>query len=116
MNDVQKSVVGGCIALFIIVLLLYLFTDLGLAMKETFGIRNRNIDNKIFKESTVYIDGKINDLSNYHLQYLQEKDPVARKAILSVVRDSFSSFDTTDIKNSDLKNWVEGVVGGTINE
>lgn len=73
------------------------------------GIRyvNANLSREVFKQSTTYNEGVLDDLAKYKYEYSIAKTDTEKKAIKSVVRNRFANYDTTKIKNDELKAFLK---------
>lgn len=86
-----------------------------LKFKKFFGVQNATIDREIFKESKSYVEGAINDLSNYKLEITTEKDSVAKQAIAQLIQTKFGNLNINDLENEDLKTFLKDVRQGKYN-
>lgn len=67
--------------------------NLNLLMKEYFGVRSQNIETRIYKETEMYNEGKIQELAKAKLEY-EQADPVGQKAIGSMIRHRFADYES----------------------
>lgn len=79
-----------------------------------FGKQQANADREIFKENTSYIEGKSDDLAKYKYELTNEKDPIARKAIIGVIVDRYADFDESKMENKSLAIFLNNVREGKI--
>mgnify|MGYP001809707739 CR=1 FL=1 len=112
MSTVKSFVIGTLGLMFIIFIWVYFFADLGLTVKENFGQRNANIEQKIFKKSTPYIEGMLDDLAKYKYELQQEESKSGKKAIADLINDRFANFDENAIESADLKQFLADVRNG----
>jgi hypothetical protein len=84
----------------------------GVFYKNTVGVQDANADRNIFKENKSYVEGMINDLSRLKLEYAQQQDPIAKKALGDTIRERFSNFDINKIEDVNLRNFLMQIRGG----
>ena len=79
-----------------------------------FGYRylKTNTDHEIFKNSTTYVEGKLDDLARYRLQMQQTDDPVEQAAIQGYVVDVYANFDEFKIDSADLRSFLKDCRNG----
>ena len=68
-----------------------------------------SVEHENFKNSTTYIDGKIDDLARYKKQYDDAENINDKIAIENHIRDEFSNFDSSKIKNNNLRSFLESI-------
>ena len=71
----------------------FLGNDYGLFSYGFFAPKMENVRRKTLENTQSYVQGKIQDLSNYKLQMDTTKDPVNKEAIRAVIRSQFANFD-----------------------
>lgn len=64
-----------------------------LFMREYFGVWEQNIETKIYKETEMYNEGKIQELAKARLEY-QQADETGKKAVASMIRHRFADYDS----------------------
>src|SRR5437870_4319125 len=84
------AIIGGLIAF---VLLVFGLSYAGLINYQFFASKYENAGRNVFENTNSYMRGKIQDLSNYKLQYDQSKDLADGEAIKAVIRQQFADFD-----------------------
>lgn len=87
---IALSIIGGLIAF---VLLIFGLSYAGLIHYQFFAPKYENARRKVFENTQSYVQGKIQDLSNYKLQYEQAKDSDSKQAIQGVIHTQFANFD-----------------------
>lgn len=85
-----------------------------LAWYKTFGKAQANIQHEIFKEGQTYNEGMVRTLATYQQQYLTEKDPVAKQAIVTLINQQYANFDATRIENVSLRAFLIDVQSGKL--
>lgn len=73
-------------------------------------------DDKVFKESTQFIDGKVKQLSEYRAEYMKTKDPVVKQVMLDQIRTDLSDLDPDQIDNDILRQFFNDVMNYYITE
>ena len=81
-----------------------------MALKSVFEPMEQDIEREVFENTKSYVQGKIQDLSKYYLEY-QTASTEDKIAIRSVIQMQFSSFDAKDIDNEDLRSFLITVRG-----
>ena len=115
MNKIGGAIISIALCILIFAgVLVNVFTGgvISLWFKEYFGTRNADVDNKIFKQSTTYNEGMIDDLAEYKYELKTEKDPVSKAAIEDVVVERFANFDASKIRDSKLKDFLNDCRNG----
>lgn len=74
-----------------------------------------NADREIFKQSTAYNEGKLDDLAKYRLEMSQTDDPIEQAAIQEYVNSTFANFDESKIENGDLRDFLRDCRNGVYN-
>lgn len=74
---------------------------------RTTGVHEANSETDQFHATQAYVDGMVQDLSKYQLEYEQSKDTTAKNAIVSHIDDEFANFDENRIQNSNLRAFLE---------
>jgi hypothetical protein len=70
----------------------------GLIKLGFFGPKRENVKRTIFENTQSYVEGKRQDALKYRLEYLKEKDPVAKEAIRMTIVQSFANFDESKLE------------------
>lgn len=74
--------------------------ELDLFTFSYFAPRYEAVHRKIFEQTPSYVQGKVQDLSNYKLQYEISRDDADKQAIQAVVRSQFANMDDKYIPES----------------
>lgn len=82
----------------------YIYRYLGSAYTEA--------DREIFKESTTYNEGMIDDLAKYRFEFNLAEDEIERKAIAELVTSRFANFDDSKIKDNELREFLNNCRNG----
>lgn len=96
-----------------IILLIGLSFGLGfwkMAFKSTFEPMEQDIEREVFENTKSYVQGKIQDLSNYYEEY-QKADAEDRVIIRNVIQMQFAGFEKKDIDNETLKSFLVNMRG-----
>jgi hypothetical protein len=101
-----------CLAIGLSFLILLGFGYYFLGLKEALGVENQRVENKIFNNSTIHIEGMLDDLAKYKFELQSEKSDTGKKAIAELINDRFANFDEKNIQNEDLKQFLRDVRNG----
>jgi hypothetical protein len=89
---------------------------LGTKRAEMVGTINTEVvkqEDKVFKNSTQYIENQINQLSKIKLEMVKAGDNgVLKKALAEEVIEGFADFDAAQIKNDGLRTWFLNILDG----
>jgi hypothetical protein len=75
-------------------------------------VQQANVQREIFKENKSYIEGMASDLSKYKFELETEKDEVAKKAIVEMIRSKYADFDINKLQDSSLQRFLRDIRGG----
>ena len=75
-----------------------------------FAPKYEQVRRETFENTQSYVEGKRQDLVRYRLEYLREKDPVAKKAIKETIVQSFTNFDENKIIDADLRTFLHDMM------
>lgn len=112
----DEKVPYGKIVLWFFAFLLFLLTldfggnYYGLFSYGFFAPKMETVRRKTFENTQSYVQGKIQDLSNYKLQVDTTKDLANKAAIRSVIRAQFANFDINQCPD-ELKPFLEAERG-----
>ena len=73
---------------------------------KTIGVQKENANRVKFEQTQSYVEGKRQEIIKLHHEWVLAKTDTDKKAIESVVRQSFSNFDDTKITDPDLYNFL----------
>lgn len=90
--------------------LIFLLNGYSLASFAFFAPKQAKVERHVFENTPSYVQGKIQDLSNYKLQYEQTKDSVNKEAIKAVIRTQFANFNINDCPD-ELRGFLEAERG-----
>ena len=94
-----KWVMWG-ISIFIFIAVIVTIVSIGL--KQTYGVKNADIDREIYEQSKSYIHGKLQDLAKYYEEY-QNADLSGKEVIHNMIQLNFAEFEVKHIDNDKLK-------------
>ena len=70
-------------------------------------------EDKVFKNSTQYIENQINQLSKIKLEMVKAGDnEILKRALAEEVMENFADFDARKITNDSLRSWFINVLDG----
>lgn len=78
----------------------------------TVGKQRENIKREVFKESKSYVEGMIEDLSNYKREFERTDDMAEKEQIANMIDAEFSNFDMNKIENASLYNFLLNIRNG----
>ena len=55
-----------------------------------FAPRQENVRRNVFENTQSYVKGKQQELEKLRLEYIREKDPIAKEAIANMIRHNFA--------------------------
>lgn len=119
----KKVVIGSIIVIIVVVALVGLEVGsyklggfLGKERAKMTGEINTEVvkqEDKVFKNSTQYIENQVNQLSKIKLEMIKAGDnQVLKKALAEEVMENFADFDARKITNDSLRSWFTNVVDG----
>ena len=110
------SIFKGILAFFAVILLLcglaYGFGLFNIFYTNHIGVPTENANRNVMKQSQSWIDGKAQDVAKYRLEYIREKDPVAKEAIRQTVILSTSDVDVT-LLPIDIQEFIRDMKSGS---
>jgi hypothetical protein len=101
------GVIGGLIAVILLGWILQANNYVNFAF---WAPKYENVRRNTFENTQSYVQGKIQDLSNYKLQYSQAKDTDTKQGIQSVIRTQFANFDINQCPE-ELKPFLQEMRG-----
>ena len=93
-------------------MIIYNYVDIGYTRTIGKEVRkaHADVDHEVFKENKSYVEGALQDLSNYKHQWTIAKTQDDKLAIETVVRDQFANFDQNNIENPQLLRFLQMVL------
>ncbi len=88
-----------------VILMAVIFIVISLNLKEQFGVKNADIDRKIYEQSKSYVHGKYQDLAKYYEEY-QAADEQGKQAIKNLIQMNFADLEKEDIANEILQSFL----------
>lgn len=68
----------------------------GILWESKVGVWRSDVEHNNFEHTKVYNDGKLQELSEYHHEYLTS-DAQGKKAVVSMVRHQFAGYDVRNL-------------------
>jgi len=96
--------------IIVIVICAIIFTIVFLVIKGIAGVKNADIDRKIYEQSKSYIHGKTQDLAKYYEEF-QKADEQGKQVIKNIIQMNFAELDETKIENRRLKAFLQEMRG-----
>lgn len=78
------------------------------------GVKKADVKREIFKHNKSYIEGHIQDLLRYKLDYELAKEEDEKKAIAFHIRHNFANFDESYIDNQELVEFLQKIKRGEL--
>ena len=104
---ISLKIIGAFFGAIAIVFILEL---VGLGFSKFFEPKRENIRREIFEETKSYVHGKTQDLSKYYNEW-RKAETKDKEAIESLVRMQFAEFDSENIRETKLKNFLTQIRG-----
>lgn len=102
-----SKIIWTSIASFLgLLLLIFCLNYYSLVSFGFFAPKYAKVQRNVFENTPSYVQGKIQDLSNYKLQYEQTADTNNKSAIRAVIRSQFANFNTADCPD-ELKPFLQ---------
>lgn len=105
MKSIKSILIVLAVLLSISLLSLY-FGFFGNFFDATVGKQQLDIQRTNFEHSKSYIDGKIDDLAKYKREYATAATKDEKEQVKNYILSDFANFNTADIQNSDLRNFL----------
>ena len=105
-KEAARYVLVGIISLVAIVGGMFVFGKADNLYLSTIGKERANIKREVFKESKSYVEGMIEDLSNYKREFERTNDVNEKEQIANIIDSEFSNFDIKKIDNNSLYNFL----------
>lgn len=105
----MKQVVLTMFGLVAIVVVTFALNIGGLEWDKFFMPKRENVRREAFKNTQSYVQGKIQELVKYRLEYVRAKDNAEKIAIVSTIRLSFADFDKNKLP-IELQNFLHEVM------
>lgn len=90
--------------------LVFMLNVYGLASFAFFAPKQAKVERHVFENTPSYVQGKIQDLSNYKLQIDTSKDLSNKAAIKATIRSQFANFNISDCPD-ELKLFLQDIRG-----
>ena len=110
------GVLGFVLGLAILFGICYGFGLVEVGLTNTIGIKYEDAKRNRFENSTSYVHGMIDRLSEYKRQFDTEDNVDNKIAILNTIDDEFAQFDETKIDNSTLRAFLIDVRNGSLRQ
>lgn len=108
--EMTKATKWALWGISIFILLTVVITVVSLSLKEEFGVKNADIDRKIYEQSKSYIHGKMQELAKYYEEYHKATED-EKQVIKNLIQMNFANVDETAIVNSKLKLFLNEMRG-----
>ena len=95
--------------LVLLLLLSFGLNYIGLLETEFFGVRKADIERKIFDNTKSQIQGTIQVLTDYRLQYKMTKNEGHKAALREAILMEYTSFNRKDLIPYDLKIFINSL-------
>jgi hypothetical protein len=92
-----KGLFGLSIGWMVLILLVFIGGAVGIGYKAIFDPIEEEIRHNTYKRSTAHIEGSIRTIEKYRIEYLQEENPAAKKAIGQMILREAENLEERDI-------------------
>ena len=75
---------------------------------------NAEVDRQVFEEGKSHVESVARDLAKAKREIAEEKDEVAKKAIVNYINDTYANFDASNLEDSSLKQFLKDCRNGNI--
>jgi len=106
--SVGKSILVGILFIGLVIGLNFIFGYAGVAYTKTVGKAQENATHQNFKESQPYVDGKVQELSKLHHEWVNASSE-DKLTIESTIRISFANFDENKIEGTELYSFLKKI-------
>ena len=106
MKTMLKTVLFAVLGVVLGVVLLCGVTWGGIEFYRFFGVKQQNAEREVFEQTKSYVHGKIQALSKAYGEYQLAKDDEEKAAITSVIKVQFAGFDSSLVKNPELRRFL----------
>jgi hypothetical protein len=116
-EKIGKSVIGTIVIIVLSLAIIFGGAFLQLKFNFFWKTESAKIDRAVHEESKSYVDGKINDLSNYYHEYqtyVKQDDEEGQAIVIGAVQSQFNNFKSHYINNADLRNFLEDCLSGRL--
>ena len=104
----KTKIIFGFIAFIVVIMLLGLsFGWFDVFYTKTVGKAQQNANREVFEQSQSFIEGKRQELTKYHHEWVMDKDQTDKLAIESTIRSDFANFDENKIIDPELHQWLD---------
>ncbi len=101
------KVMGLIIASVVVVISLAFVLKLGgIEWYRFFGVKKQSAEREVFKETRSYNEAKEQELLKLRLEYIKEKDTVAKEAIASTIRHKFADYPKSKLDSELLRDFL----------
>ena len=108
MKDNFKVAGTAIFALLILIIMAFIGNVAGLWSLEFFGTRRANIERKIFDNTKSQVQGTIQSLSTYRLEYKTADGP-HKAALKEMILLEYNAFARKDLLPYNLKTFIESL-------
>lgn len=108
-----KQIIGGVIVVGLCIAGTFAIGKLDNIGLATLGKERANIKREIYKESKSYVEGMVEDLSNYKREFERTGDINEKEQIANMIDAEFANFDINKIENANLYNFLLDIRDGS---
>ena len=103
---------GGLIGFFLLITFIaFLSNASSLAVFRFWEPKFENARREVYENTQSYVEGKRQELTKLHLEYLRDTTETGRAAIRYTVAQSFANFDDEKIESPTLQAWLKQCKG-----
>ena len=114
-KQILVLIVAGTVLIGVSTYFVLLSRGTNLLVGTVFKTREANLEYKVFKNTQSYNDGIANDLQRYYEEYQKAKTGDEREAIRQYVLMGTNNYNTDNLQNDVLKQFLNEMRAGNIN-
>ncbi len=82
-------------------------TWFGIEWDGFFNVKRANMEREVHRSTDSYDEGMVQQLSRFRLEYIREKDSVAKSAISGTVRQMFAKYPSDRLPSPELRAFLK---------
>lgn len=111
MSTKKKVFIG--IIVFILVYVLTFGMSLGsIHLNGILKQHQADVEREVFENTKSYVKGMSDDLAKYKFEFTMSDDEVEKEAIADLIRSRFADFDSNDLNNRELREFLANIRNG----
>jgi len=78
------------------------------------GKNDAEVNREVFESGKSHVESVARDLAKAKREIAEEKDEVAKKAIVNYINDTYANFDASNLEDSSLRQFLKDCRNGNI--